>query len=269
MTAKGKARSEAIRTKKQNEELLTNKMLLTFGVTAVYLFIITILRNNGVIFGIQRSTVETVIYAAIMAALLALIPAGCLLYWRQRYSGQQPQQKLVNWLNVALTSATVLPCTVLQYLCGVTGVKATYVIVIAAAALAIAYWIAKKVCFASLVVLGGSAVTFYLLYRLPLALSRFMDAWKVLAVLYMLAWALTALLFWFTRRGNGTLKLGRRSFHLFRPKTSYWPIFASLIATALMFAACMVMGVAYFYYALMACGVLMIACIVYFILLIF
>ena len=269
MTVKGKARSEAIRTKKQNVELLTNKMLLTFGVTAVYLFAVTILRNQGIIFGIQRSTVEIVIYAAVMAALLALIPVGCLLYWRQRCGGQQPQQKLLNWLNAALASATVLPCTALQYLFGVTGVKATYVIVIAAAALAITYWVARKECFASLCVLGGSAVTFYLLYRLPLALSRFMDTWKVLAVLYMLVWALTALMFWFTRRGKGTLKLGRRSFHLFHSGTRYWPVFAALIATALMFAVCMLLGVAYFYYALMVCGVLMAACIVYFILLIF
>ena len=80
MRGEQKTKRDALRSKKQMEELATNKMLLVFGAATVYLFLITIIRNNGWITGTERSTAATVFYGAVSLISLLLVPIGLVLY---------------------------------------------------------------------------------------------------------------------------------------------------------------------------------------------
>ena len=267
MRGERKTRQEALRTKKQMEELATNKMLLVFGAATVYLFLITIVRNNGWLTGSERTAATTVFYGSLMLISLALVPIGLILYYNMRKNGKNPQYRLVNWLNVAVTALLILFCTVLQYLFGSMGVKATYVAVVAAAALAIIYWVFRRECFVSMLVLGLSAVVYYLLYKLPYALSLWMNAWKLLALLYAVALLAGFAVVFMLRRKKGVIRLGKRDARLLDVKFNYLPVFIALVFVTLVFTACILLGTHYFYYAVFATAVVLVGYGVYFILL--
>ena len=267
MRGEQKTKRDALRSKKQMEELATNKMLLVFGAATVYLFLITIIRNNGWITGTERSTAATVFYGAVSLITLQHVPLGLVLYYKMRKNGKQPQYRIVNWLNISVSALVVLFCTVMQYLFGGMGVKASYVAVVAAAALAIIYWVFRRECFVSMLVLGLSAVAYYLLYKLPYALSLWMSAWKLLAALYAVALLAGFAAVFLLRRKKGVVRVGRQNARLLDAKFNYLPVFAALAFVTLVFAACILLGTHYFYYAVFATAVVLVGYGVYFILL--
>ncbi|MBR5519960.1 MAG: hypothetical protein IKU55_04505, partial [Clostridia bacterium] len=233
----------AIKTKKQMEELITNKMLLVFGASAVYLFLISLIRNSGVVGGRERSVVTSVVFLAIMAITLILTCVGSLLHHKMRRNGGKPEEKLFNWLHLSLTSLTIFFCTASQYFFSALGAKAAYIIIIAAAGLAILYWLVRRECFVSMLVIGLSTVVFYLLYTLPNALTLWMNAWTYIEIAYAVAWVVSALLLWLLSRKNGVLSFGKCKVRILSERFQYLPVWIALAAVAVLFAACAVLGI--------------------------
>lgn len=255
-----------LKAKKQREDLITNKMLLVFGAATVYLFLITLIKNSGVIGGGGRALSTTIVYVALMALTLGLTVVGAALHLRMRRRGGKPEEKLINWMNVTLTSLMLFFCTAVQYLFSSLGARASYVIVIASAALAIIYWLVRRECFVSMLILGLSTVVFYLLYTLPYALLFWMGGWKVLEILYAVALVLAAAFLWVLYRKKGTISFGSLKIRFLSEQFNYLPVFIALAAVALLFAACVVMGSQLFYYAVFATVVLLVGYGVYYIL---
>ena len=52
--------ASAPRTKKQTEDLTTNKMLLVFGASTVYLFLMTLFKNGAVMIGQSRPAAASI-----------------------------------------------------------------------------------------------------------------------------------------------------------------------------------------------------------------
>ena len=121
--------------------------------------------------------------------------------------------------------------------------------------------------FVSMLVLGLSAVAYYLLYKLPYALSLWMSAWKLLAVLYAAALLAGFAAVFLLRRKKGVVRVGRQNARLLDAKFNYLPVFAALAFVTLVFAACILLGTHYFYYAVFATAVVLVGYGVYFILL--
>ncbi len=255
-----------LKAKKQREDLITNKMLLVFGSASVYLFLITLIRNSGMIGGRERTLATTIVYVALMAITLILTAVGAVLHLKMRRRGGKPEEKLINWMNVTLTSLMLFFCTAVQYFFSGLGARASYVIVIASAALAIIYWLVRRECFVSMLILGLSTVVFYLLYTLPNALLLWMGGWKVLEILYAAALVLSALFMWILARKKGVISFGSLKIRFLNDQFSYLPVFIALAAAAVLFAACMIMGTQFFYYAVFAAVVLLVGYGVYYIL---
>lgn len=261
--------SSTSRTKKQLEELSTNKMLLVFGVSALYLFLMSLIRNGVQMVGQSRSTTATVLYAVLLLTSLALIPIGLIVYYRMRRAGKQPQYRLINGINVSVLALVVFCCAAAQYLFGLgdMGMKVTYLSVVAAAALSIIYWIFRRECWLSMLILGISALVDYLLYRLPYALSIWMDAWKLLGALYALALVIGVALLLLLKKNKGALRFGQRKVHLLPASFNYWPVLAAIFFAAAVFALCVLLGSYCFYYAVFAMAIVLVGYGVYSILL--
>lgn len=261
--------SNTLKTKKQLEELSTNKMLLVFGVSALYLFLISLIKNSVQMVGQSRSAAATVIYLVLILASLALIPIGLISYYRMRRAGRQPQYQLVNGLNVSMLALVVFCCSAAQYLFGLgdMGMKITYLSVVAAAALSIIYWIFRRECWLAMLVLGISALIDYLLYRLPYALSIWMDAWKFLGALYALALVIGTVMLLLLKKNKGVFRLGKRRVQLLHPSFNYWPVLAAIFFAAIVFALCVLLGTSCFYYAVFAMAIVLVGYGVYSILL--
>ena len=261
--------ASAPRTKKQTEDLTTNKMLLVFGASTVYLFLMILFKNGAVMIGQSRPAAASICYALLGLVLLALVSIGLIDYYRKRRAGRCPQYRLVNGLNIALASLTVFCCSAAQYLLGIgdMGMKVTYLVVIAAAALSVIYWIFRRECFLSMLVLGVSAIVYYLLYRLPYAFSIWMNAWKFLGVVYALALAAGAVVLFVLKRSRGMLRIGKRTVRFLDAGFNYWPVFAAFAFAALAFAAGILFGTSCFYYAVFASAIALVAYGVYSILL--
>jgi len=256
----------SLKAKKQREDLITNKMLLVFGAATVYIFLITLIKNSGVIGGRERTLATTIAYIATMVLSAVMTVVGAVLHLKMRRKGGKPEDKLINWMNVSLTALMLFFSTSVQYFFSGLGARVSMMIVIAAAALAILYWLVRRECFVSMLVLGLSAVVFYLLYTLPNALLLWMGGWKVLEIIYAAVLVLSAAFLWLLWRKKGEISLGSLKIRFLNDRFNYLPVFIALAAVALLFVGCMILGSQYFYYAVFAAVVLLVGYGVYYIL---
>ncbi len=256
----------SLKAKKQREDLITNKMLLVFGAATVYIFLITLIKNSGVIGGRDRTLATTIAYIATMALSAVMTVVGGIMHLRMRRKGGKPEDKLINWMNVSLISLMLFFSTSVQYFFSGLGARVSMMIVIAAAALAILYWLVRRECFVSMLVLGLSAVVFYLLYTLPNALLLWMGGWKALEIIYAAVLVLSAAFLWLLWRKKGEISLGSLKIRFLNDRFNYLPVFIALAAAALLFVGCMILGSQYFYYAVFAAVVLLVGYGVYYIL---
>ncbi len=255
-------------TKKQLEDLASNKMLLTFLAGLALLLLMTVAKNAGWFRDNLPSAAERFTLGAILGFSLAMIPVALVLYYLARKAGKHPEHRLVNGVNVALCAGVMAVSAVLLRAFNTFGVRMTYIWVVATAMLAVVYFLFRRECFLSVTVIGLSTIVFYLLFKMPNLLLNFPNPWKWIALGYGLLLVLAGTFLVLLFRGKGVLHFGNRKKRFLSERTQYLPIFIALAAVAMIFLAGLLLGNGIYYYGVFASLALLLGYGVYFILLV-
>ena len=252
----------------RNEELSTNKMLLVFAITAVFLFFLTIAGNRGWFSGAldSASTVELVVLYAAMAISLISVPAGIAWFCLASRRGKKPSEKLVNGLNLAVCAFVSLACFFFLYRFRDLGVTMAYIILITSAGLGLFYYLFQREFFISSLVLAVSGVMFYFISRYPNWILPFTNHWKLVAILFGVVILAADAFFFSVWRRKGMLPFSGY-IRVFSPKFNYITLIISLIYITAAYAVAAIFGIGYLYYAMLGAAALLLGYAIYFILL--
>ncbi|MGI6576805.1 MAG: hypothetical protein ACOX1Q_01895 [Eubacteriales bacterium] len=240
----------------QYDDYMTNMILGVFSFA--FLLIVGLMatyRGYGRIDSIAI-TMRLVYGFSAFAALMAIV--GAVWEHRTRKKGIDNKYKVFRGRNLSAASAFAAICALIAARFFVDGIKVLYIIIPAAAVLVLIYLIySSEFFFISAITATTGFLMWYFskaYYVRPITridpASLLSDLTFYAGIVALIALLIAALVVFSASRNGGAVKVGKRSFKLFRPSTKYGLIYLSIAVSFLCTVAALVFGSIVAYYLL-------------------